>query len=145
MKGCELCGKQEDSLSKALVEGVKFNVCLNCKKFGKVIEETTAKLPERKIIRNETAFEDVAADYSEKIKNSRESTGLSQKELALKLNEKETVISKLEQGALKPSIQLAKKLEKALGLKLIISEKIIEAPAANQRQGAYTIGHFIKK
>ena len=39
--------------------------------------------------------------------------------LAQRVMEKESVIKRIESGRLRPSIQLAKRLEKALGIKLL--------------------------
>ena len=145
MASCELCGRSEDSLCIALIEGVKFKVCSNCKGFGRIIEQAIVKKAEPKPIKRENISEDIVPDFPEKIKTSREYKGMTQKELAFRLNEKEAVISKLEQGAMKPGIDLARKLEKALGLTLVVKEEILETLTLNQNIQSFTIGHFIKK
>ena len=53
------------------------------------------------------------------IRNKRDELGLKQEDFAKMLNEKESIIHKLETGEFKPSLKLAKKLEKKFGLKLI--------------------------
>lgn len=145
MVSCELCGKDSKLLS-VLIEGVKFNVCGSCSSHGKILQDANIKKGELKkpIIRNEVL--DVVVDnYSDIIKNFREKKSMTQKELALKLNEKESMIAKIEQGTLKPSLDLAKKLERFLGVKLVTKEKISESLSLNVKRGSLTIGDFLKK
>ena len=63
----------------------------------------------------------------------------------LNLNEKESFIAKLESGNLTPSLELAKKLEKYLNIKLIIKEKAEEMPVNNKSKSMMTIGDLLKK
>ena len=48
-------------------------------------------------------------------------TNLSQEELGLKINEKSSVIRTLESGKLKPTDTLAKKIERFLKIKILIT------------------------
>ena len=118
MSYCEFCGK-EGELVGAFVESVKFNVCSNCKKHGKVVEEIASKKFEKKDIRREEVIYVVLDNSGELIKLAREKKGFTQHDLAIKLNEKESIIAKIEQGSLKPSIDLAKKLEKFFSVGLL--------------------------
>jgi putative transcription factor len=63
-------------------------------------------------------MDEVAQDYDEIIRSARESEGLSQSELAKKLNEKASLIQKLEQGQTLPSDDVQSKLESELGIEL---------------------------
>ena len=140
--GCELCGKDEP-LSKALVEGTMMAVCKVCGKFGKVLSApaiTQKKVQQQKA---EPSL-DVVEDFAQKIRDAREKSGQTQKEFAMKLNEKESLLSKLETGAVKPSIPLAQKLEKLLKIKLVDSQG--EGVVENQRKtsGHLTIGDIIQ-
>gem|GEM_PF-25772 len=65
-------------------------------------------------------------DYSRVIKEARERLGLSQEELGRKINEKTSVISHLETGAMKPSDALARKIEHALKVKLLVPSEEVE-------------------
>src|SRR3989344_7635451 len=125
MPECEMCGRYGE-LAKVLVEKTTFSVCIGCKKFGKVLCEDIKPEVKKIIIRKQEIIDDIALNYSELIKNKREKLNLSQKELALKLNEKEGLISKIENGNIKPSLDLARKIGKYLGLSLVIEEKISE-------------------
>tara|TARA_Y100000310_G_scaffold287588_1_gene312596 strand:- start:491 stop:937 length:447 start_codon:yes stop_codon:yes gene_type:complete len=142
---CELCGKIED-LYTSVVEGVELNVCVNCSSLGKVVEKVQEKIiPTSKIntIKKEV-IESIVDNYSSKIRSSRESMNLNQKEFANKINEKESVVHKLETGSMKLTLDLARKLEKHLNLKLV--EKFQEESYSNKDISTedLTIGDLIK-
>lgn len=142
---CDLCGKVEERLLKSVIEGVELDVCSACSKLGKVlghIKKSIRKDPIKKI--EEEKIEQLVEDYAEIIKKKRESMGLTQKDFANKVNEKETTIHKIETGTLMPPLPLAKKLEKILGLKLI--EEYLEKRESFKRAkiDAFTLGDFIK-
>lgn len=59
-------------------------------------------------------------DYNEVVRKARMSLGLTQDELAKQVGEKVTIIKKIELGELKPSISLARKLEKLLKVVLLV-------------------------
>ena len=108
MVGCEICGKNLENLEKAIVEGVMMNVCSGCAKFGKVIPVRKPLIEPRRVIPVQTkeVMEEIVTDYAELIKKGRERKGLKQEELAKDIAEKESVISKVESGSLKPSFIL---------------------------------------
>ncbi|HIE53589.1 MAG TPA: TIGR00270 family protein, partial [Chromatiaceae bacterium] len=62
---------------------------------------------------------DVVEDYAERIRRSRERLGWTPATLALKVKEKENVIRRIESGRLKPTIDLALRLERVLKVKLL--------------------------
>jgi putative transcription factor len=63
-------------------------------------------------------MDEVVQDYDERIRSARESRGLSQEELAKQLNEKASLIRKLERGDVLPSDSVQRKLEKELDISL---------------------------
>ena len=147
---CDLCGKTIESLAKAIIEMVTLDVCNDCAKFGKVIAQPKRLSPKeqhmqiQKREKREEKTELIAEDYPEIIKKKRESMGLTQKDFAIKINEKEAIISKLETGSFAPPLPLARKLEKFLGIKLV--EEYREAPleSARKKTEGFTLGDFIK-
>lgn len=144
---CELCGKVEERLHRALIEGVELNVCNDCSKFGKVLAPTKksfTKIPIKKIEDKEEKIELLAENYAEIIKKKRESMGLTQKDFANKLNEKESTIHKIETGVLEPSLALAKKLEKILGVRLIKEYQEKHEIFKRKKTEGFTLGDFIK-
>lgn len=74
---------------------------------------------------------EIVSNYHEVIKKAREQKGLSTKDLAIKLGESENVVKRIESGRLIPSIELAKRIENVLGVKIIVvrveEEKEIES------------------
>ena len=143
--GCELCGKEE-FLVKALIENSHMNVCKNCGKFGKILSVPVQQKSKTVIKqKKEEPIIDVVDDFAKKIRSARESAGLTQKDFAKRLNEKETLMSKIENGEIKPPIPLAQKLEKLLKIKLLneINEDSV-LPSA-KKSAALTIGDIIEQ
>jgi len=145
MSACELCGV-EDRLVDAIVEGSVLKVCNRCKEFGDVVgvnrEDVRREQPKRVYFKEPEEY--VVDDYGIKIKNAREKLGLKQEELAKKINEKESAIHKIESRQLVPSIVLANKLEKFLGIKLIEKYEEAEKPKIDFRSGSLTVGDLLR-
>jgi putative transcription factor len=150
---CEMCGK-ETELYTASIEGVTMKVCPGCAGHGKILRKPAPapKKIKKKIVSAAPAepevelVEGVVEDYAKKIRDARTKTGMTQKEFAKKINEKESVLHKMETGSFKPSMPLAKKLEKILHIKLIEQreEEKITMPKTG-KSGALTIGDLIKR
>ncbi len=64
------------------------------------------------------ATEELVEDFGERIRQAREAHGWKQTDLGAKINEKASVIAKLEARAMVPSDAMIPKLERALGIKL---------------------------
>jgi len=144
---CELCGK-DTSLVKADIEGTILDVCTTCGAFGNIVKLQTPHLLRKRPTRlpkELQSTETVVSNFAQIIKSAREQKKLTQKIFAKKLNEKESVVHKIETGSLTPSIELARKLERILHIILI--ETIKESPLENKKEksGAMTIGDIIKK
>jgi|TARA_B100001971_G_C18121984_1_gene499934 putative transcription factor len=140
---CDLCGKDTE-LFTTNVEGSVLNVCNPCSSYGKVIAKVQA--PVKKAFQQEQplAIPTLLPNLNQKIRKAREARNLTQKELAAQLQEKESLLQKVENG-FEPSIALATKLEKALHITLIdegTTEEYQQKPTSNQ--GALTIGDLIK-
>ena len=150
---CDMCGTNKD-LVNAEIEGTVLAVCAQCAKFGKIITIAKPIQIQRKtkpILRRRTTeiIESIIPNYYQLIRNARERKGLTQEEAAKQLSEKESLYHKIEKGQLKPSLALAKKLEKFFKIKIIeeIKEKDLsytpqKGPASNS---GLTIGDMIKK
>lgn len=129
---CEICGK-ESTLKRTVVEGTVLMVCPQCQKFGiDKEEENFAPIPinvverlkrREKKLKEKDIFEGkeeiLADDYSQKIRNARNRMNLTIEDLGKKINEKKTVIAKIENGEMIPTDELVKKLERALHIRLM--------------------------
>ena len=70
--------------------------------------------------------------------------GLSQKDFALRINEKESVIHKIETGSYEPPSHLVKKLEKILDIKLVEEHQEKRGKIIMQKEQGFTLGDFIR-
>ncbi|MFH2106711.1 MAG: multiprotein-bridging factor 1 family protein [Candidatus Micrarchaeota archaeon] len=125
MGNCEICGRHEAQVI-VLIEGAKLPACRGCASGGKVLfnlSESEAVSAPQTYRKGAIESEEITADYSKKIKNAREQKGINLHDLAKKLNEAENFIDNIEKGKLRPTIKIAKKLEKELGIKLIETTK----------------------
>ncbi|MBW2969872.1 multiprotein bridging factor aMBF1 [Candidatus Woesearchaeota archaeon] len=140
MAACDLCGK-DTQLFSAIVEGSRLNVCSTCGKFGKVLRKQVV-FKKKPVEKPEEPVEVVVSDYAKLIKDAREKKNLTQKDFARFLNEKESVVQKLENGVLVPPLSMARKLEKLLRVKLVEVEEE-SAVAPGKSSGPLTIGDIL--
>lgn len=146
---CEMCGK-ETELFTAVIEGTELNVCLNCCEHGKVLQRIKPQIKartEKKITQKpkEEIIEAIVPDYARKIKTAREKKGLTQKEFAREMQEKESLLQKMETGHFEPPIDIARKLEKKLHITLVEERKIENAlQSAEKKTDKLTIGDMLK-
>ena len=122
MASCEICGiKIIDHGEKVYVEGILLTVCKICSKRGRPSnnpQNIQRKLPARpkKIEKpDKITFEDsviLVKNFSEVIRNSRMSKALTHEQLGLLINERASLLRKIENGSLKPDEELTKKLER---------------------------------
>ncbi len=143
MTVCELCGKAAP-LFRAMVEGSELNVCAACGKYGKMLQRPVMRVAQKAPVQKAPEpSEVVVSDYAQRIRSAREKSGMTQKEFALKLNEKESIIQKVENGLFVPPIDMAKKLERLLRIKLVEVEQEEEVSAGKKGSGPLTIGDII--
>jgi putative transcription factor len=159
---CEVCGSKINSPLRALIEGARLTVCIECSKYGKIVREDdvepgqkaprkaqlpiSAKMPKKKTFEAKVEItQEVVEGYHTKIRQAREKLGLSHEELGKRINEKASVLSKLETGKMTPNNILVSKLEHALKIKLLVSiseEKIPENTQPQNRE--LTLGDLIQ-
>jgi len=91
-------------------------------------------------------MDELAQDYDELIRSGRESKGYSQKELAQQLNEKASLIRKLERGDTLPSDEVQSKLERALDIELTAGGGVEDAEwESDNAGGGYTLGDVVER
>ena len=125
MPECTLCGKQVPTLNKIELEGAIIEVCDDCVKFGKVTETTIPRKSYRPMPKEVNLTGILAEgerifvpDYGNRVRKAREARGLSQTEFARKINERESIIRRVERQMLEPSDALTRKIERFLNIKL---------------------------
>jgi len=158
---CEVCGRKiHDAPIRAVIEGAKLTVCVECSKHGKIILHEEADLPKktinkpqapismvqkRPIVAKVEITQEPTEDYANKIKTAREKLALSHEELGKKINEKASVLRNLEAGKMAPNNQLASKLEHMLKIKLLVpisEEKVTQIPTSTNQE--LTLGDLIE-
>jgi|SRR3989344_7258342 len=141
---CEMCGR-ENSLVKALVEGVELTVCVACAKFGTVRSRVQERAYHSKPVVDKGPEFKVASDFAARLRKVREGLGLKQEDFAKYLNERVSVVAKWENGDLEPSVEMAKKVGKVLGMNFI--EQMEEVPVHVEKRSnsdELTLGDFVK-
>lgn len=142
-----MCGS-EGKLYRAIIEDAQLKVCHECSKFGKVtgiIQQIPDKTIQNDVKREPEAevMDVIVEDYAEKIRKKRESFGLKQEEFAKKINEKESLVQKIESGHFEPSINLAKKIQRFLKIKLVEEHEEKYEKQTSTKTDSFTIGDFI--
>ncbi|NOZ82933.1 MAG: TIGR00270 family protein [Euryarchaeota archaeon] len=144
---CEVCGGRISGKPHlVMIEGGKVRTCSRCARFGSEVREPKQVHHRRskRVPRQEPELEPVD-DYSERIRRAREARGLSQEELARMVQEKESVIARLEAGRMKPDLETARKLERVLEIELMVEAEGEEWSAQGGGTGGeLTIGDIIK-
>ncbi len=156
---CEMCGSEVPRTEPVLIDGVELAVCSRCSRFG-AARPAEAPAPQKtkvslalerrqRRMRTKDVYEKEAdvlvPDYPARIRKARTARGLKQEELARAINEKLSVVNKLERGEMRPDDTLVAKLERALEIEL--RERLDaaqEAPKARATQGL-TIGDLLQQ
>lgn len=148
---CDICGKNH-ATAIAIVEGAEVGVCPKCARFGKVLHslasigDGSTGITGIVTTRPPIETEDIIEGYGEIIRKRRESMGLPLAVIAEKISEKESYLKHIEHGTTMPSIAIAKKLEKELGVKLIevIREEITPTPSKPQGFSEPSLGDLLE-
>jgi len=169
-----MCGAETGSPKTIKVEGAELDVCDNCSDFGTEVKTQDSSSTSTKYStsssgssssssssssgasstssrsRRSDMFDDmdeIAQDYDDRIRNARESTDMSQEDLADELNEKASLIRKLERGDVLPSDEVRRKLERKLDISLTAgaSGDEDEEWSGGSSTGEYTLGDVVKR
>jgi putative transcription factor len=139
---CEMCGEEIRGPAKLVrVEGAELSVCSRCGRFGTEVQQvrrTDIRAPQKgpgarpvvapaagkaPVRKKRDMFDfiegDIVDDYAARIRHAREAKGLSQKDLAMQMMEREHLVRKIENSELIPEEGVRRKLEKALGIRLL--------------------------
>ena len=141
MNECELCGSK-NATRKTKIDGAVLTACEDCVKLGEEIPVVELKSTKKAIPKLEGLDKSVKTNFHILIKNERTKMSLTQEDLAKKINEKSSIIKRIEDGW-EPSLGIIKKLEKFFSIKLTeeIEEKQIEKRTDNTK---LTIGDVVE-
>jgi putative transcription factor len=140
---CEMCGKEVESTARVKVEGTVLRLCPDCSKFGEILDPppppvapagsgARARTPlvgatrtggggrrlEERDLYTDIGEMELAADWPRRIRVAREKLTWTPEVLGKKLNEKKSVVLKLESGSIHPSDALVRKIEHLLQVRL---------------------------
>jgi putative transcription factor len=174
MPQCEMCGAEQASLTTTKVEGAELELCSSCTDFGTEVREEPSSSGGSKYSTSSSSgttssssssdssgssgssggsgrprdmfddMDEIATDYDDRIRQARESRDLSQEQLADQLNEKASLIRKLERGDTLPTDEIQQKLERALDVSLAEGEEVDEEWETNDA-GTMTLGDVVKR
>ncbi|NAT10832.1 TIGR00270 family protein [ANME-1 cluster archaeon AG-394-G06] len=127
MTECEVCGAEIKGAAQYVVIGdSKLRVCKACAHYGTVVVENKnvragpmahAKANSRLYEQMDHDLEvEVEEDYGRKLKEAREKAGLKQTELANRINEKQSLVRKIENEEIVPSDEVMRKITRVLYL-----------------------------
>jgi putative transcription factor len=137
---CEMCGSDVETTSRVRVEGTILALCPNCAKFGTPVDPAAPATPpgrapvrpgtpatrtggggrrlEERDLYVEIGELELAPDWPRRVRVAREALAWTPDDLGKKLNEKKSVVLKLESGGFHPPDQLVRKLERLLKVRL---------------------------
>ncbi|MEM3596600.1 MAG: multiprotein bridging factor aMBF1 [Candidatus Bathyarchaeia archaeon] len=164
---CEVCGRKiYGKPCNVMIEGAKLTVCNECAKHGKPILEEKPKTPmqipiltkpktpltprlqqQKRHQEIKLASFELIEDFNVKIKQAREKLGLSHEDLGKRLNEKVSVLRKIETGKMTPDDILARKLEHELKIRLLVpvaEETASQAKIPKLEKRELTLGDIIQ-
>ena len=173
MVQCEMCGTETGSPKTVKIEGAELDVCDDCADFGTEVrtEETSSTSTKYSTASSSGSdgssssrgssgtsggggsrrdmfdeMDEVAQDYDERIRGARESEGLTQEDLADELNEKASLIRKIERGDVLPSDSVQRKLERNLGIDLSMGGSDDDSEwSGGSSEGGTTLGDVVKR
>jgi putative transcription factor len=155
-----MCGTSKGPFYNAKLEGSNMRVCEKCKSYAKeawlIKEAADSKMSSKQEAKMLATAEKqsqergeiiqiIVPNYGERIKNAREKLGLKQEVLAKQLAEKESVLHTWESGRRTPSIDMARKLEKALHITLVVEHEEKKPSLSTKSSGPLTIADLLKK
>jgi putative transcription factor len=157
---CEMCGANVPRTRRIQIDRSILNVGPECERFGKVIEGPAAKAPtvpgnvpmameKRRRQQPKDVFAaqemqlELVEDFAQRIRMGRERKGLTRQELGARVGEREVVMGRIENGALHPTDDVARKLERELGIKLF--EPVAAGTTQASKTRAMTLGDMLRE
>lgn len=171
MVQCEMCGTETANPKTVKVEGAELDVCDDCADFGTEVTTQESSSTSTKYSTSSSSsssggssgesgggssspsrrrdmfdeMEEMASDYDDRIRDAREAMDLSQEELADQINEKASLVRKLERGDMLPSDDVQRKLERKLDITLTESAGGDEEWESESGDTGLTLGDMVKR
>lgn len=109
------------------IEGSVVVTCDDCARYGEVVgfvssrdkKKPALKPEEKEDVSFDAGGDELIDNYPEVIRKKREMHELKQEDLAKLINEPASLIHRVETGRMEPSLEVARKLQKALGVRLL--------------------------
>lgn len=173
MVQCEMCGAETASPKTVKIEGAELQVCDECADFGTEVTQQSTSSTSTKYSTSSSSgssssqsststsggssggrrrrdmfdeMEELASDYHTRIRSARENADLTQEELANSINEKVSLIRKLEHGDMMPSDEVQKKLERRLDISLAGGDEAGDEDWESEgSDSGLTLGDMVKR
>lgn len=177
MVQCEMCGAETNAPNTVKVEGAELQVCDECAEFGTEVRTPEQSSTSTKYSTDSGGssgssssgssssggaggssgggsrrdmfdeMDELVPDFDQRIRSAREAADMSQEDLADQLNEKASLIRKLEHGDHLPSDDVQTKLERALEIELTESGGADEDAdwEGGSAVGEYTLGDVVER
>lgn len=158
---CEMCGSTVPQTRRFQIESTVLNVCSRCERFGKSLEPAPKKaapvLPgdvpgamdrrqkrmgERDVYAAADMQFELVEDFAPRIRTAREKRGWTRQDLGSKVGEREVSIGHIESGALRPTDEVARRMERELGIHLF--EPVRPAVTTRAPRRGLTLGDVLK-
>ena len=156
---CEVCGREiHGQPYYRVIEGGRLTVCSQCSKFSN--QEWDPKAPQARksptrrrsaqpAMRRRSDIEaaeslELVDGYGMIIKKARQKRGLSVEDFAKKINEKESVVKKLEKEDMNPPTDLIRKVQRELGINILEEAETSTGAVLTRPMGPRTLGDLIK-
>ena len=158
---CEMCGKKV-ATRRYLVDGTTMNLGIECSRFGSPLdapapagtqgavaqglERRATRMAPKSIFTQDAMV--LVEGYGPLIHRAREQKGLTHDQLGNKVSARVPELKQIEAGKLRPSDDVARRLERELGIKIL--EPVQAAPAAPASKpgakgaGSLTIGDLLR-
>ncbi len=156
-----MCGADVPRLKSVAIDATVLAVCGECARFGEEVSgpalrastmppviaqrlEARQRRMTPKDVYEQGGELELMEDFPRRIREAREARGWKQADLGAKINERASVIAKLEAGAISPGDELVRKVERQLGIKLKerVQPVAVKKAAAS---GGITLGDLLKE
>lgn len=147
---CEICGREIKGKGfKIVVEGSEVTVCRACRQYGTEKKPSVASQQgaRRVVLKKKRAStkieftEELVENFHIIVRREREKRGWSQEQLAKKIQEKESLIKKIENAEITPEPEVVEKLEKLFNIKL--REQVPEIKIEKSKSLVPTLGDIV--